>query len=239
MPRKPTARDRARLAEAMNDRRLELKLTWRTVAQRAGLTTETVLQVRRGAAGAKGALSQRRVEEDGLRWRPGSIDSILAGGDPTPLPDTEPDRAAEARTATLGVLAAIDADPSLLPEAKVHLRNQYGLLLRINQEARAAVASQLEGQFDEGLERTISAEAQRIRNIPGLTPDQVARLVEDMEDQERERAAAAAVGASLDPRDTVMGDELDVLDLDESDVEAAGDVDLGEQSVKQRRQVDR
>lgn len=29
------------------------------------------------------------------------------------------------------VLEAIDADPDLLPEAKTHLKNQYGLLLRI------------------------------------------------------------------------------------------------------------
>jgi hypothetical protein len=29
------------------------------------------------------------------------------------------------------VPSAIDADPDLLPEAKEHLRNQYGLLLRV------------------------------------------------------------------------------------------------------------
>lgn len=71
---------RERLAELMEERRLDLKLTWREVAVAAGITTETLRQVRFGTAQIQ-KLTQRGVE-DALAWQPGAIASFLAGGDP-------------------------------------------------------------------------------------------------------------------------------------------------------------
>lgn len=43
-------------------------------------------------------------------------------------------------TSSVDVIAAVDADPNLLPEAKKHLVNQYGLLLRIQGDAARAAS---------------------------------------------------------------------------------------------------
>lgn len=80
---------RERLAELMENRRLDLKLTWREVAEAAGITTETLRQVRYGTAQIQ-KLTQRRVE-GALAWQPGSIATYLAGGDPpSPVTDIVP-----------------------------------------------------------------------------------------------------------------------------------------------------
>lgn len=68
-----------RLNAAMEERRLELNLEWRDIAKHGGLAYETLRALRR--TGRASALSKRRIE-NGLLWAPGSIDSVLAGGDP-------------------------------------------------------------------------------------------------------------------------------------------------------------
>jgi transcriptional regulator with XRE-family HTH domain len=80
---------RLRLAQYMDDRRADLRLTWAEVARAAGINRETLRQIRSGTSDIR-ALTRRAVE-DALRWESGSIRTILAGGDPTPL-DAEPER---------------------------------------------------------------------------------------------------------------------------------------------------
>ncbi|MGW6739685.1 hypothetical protein ACWGDX_02875 [Streptomyces sp. NPDC055025] len=76
----------SRLDGAMNARRLELGLAWKDVANVAGISYETLRGVRRGStAGAE--LTLRRIER-ALKWAPGSIDAVVAGGEATPLGDT-------------------------------------------------------------------------------------------------------------------------------------------------------
>lgn len=75
-----------RLDLAMDARRLSLNLEWRDLAKEAGVSYETLRALRR--AGTAAALTKRRVE-DALHWAPGSIDAVLAGGDPMP---TEPEQ---------------------------------------------------------------------------------------------------------------------------------------------------
>jgi transcriptional regulator with XRE-family HTH domain len=72
---------RRRLDEAMDQRRLELGLEWREVAERAGITYETLRAARRG----KGNIPPRtrRAIERGLQWSPGSVAELLAGRSPT------------------------------------------------------------------------------------------------------------------------------------------------------------
>lgn len=72
----------------MDKRRVDLRLHWADVAERADVTTETLRQVRRGSQDIR-ALTRAAIEE-GLQWERGSIDAILAGGDPTPLSEPEP-----------------------------------------------------------------------------------------------------------------------------------------------------
>lgn len=74
---------RTRLAELMEERRLELNLTWREVAGAGGISYEVIRSIRNGTGDIR-RLTQRRIE-DGLRWRPGSVGQILAGGNPVPL----------------------------------------------------------------------------------------------------------------------------------------------------------
>ncbi|MGV2384200.1 MAG UNVERIFIED_CONTAM: helix-turn-helix transcriptional regulator [Thermobifida fusca] len=71
-----------RLAQAVEARRGELGLSLREVAERAGITGETLRAVRRGS-NEPSQLTKRGIER-ALRWAPGSVDAILAGGDPTP-----------------------------------------------------------------------------------------------------------------------------------------------------------
>ncbi|MGH3586234.1 MAG: hypothetical protein ACRDQ0_07900 [Pseudonocardia sp.] len=80
-----------RLDEEMNARRLELGkkgLNWREVAVAAGLSSETLRAVRQGLN--EPTEQTKRGIEQALHWERGSIDSILAGGKPTPLREQPP-----------------------------------------------------------------------------------------------------------------------------------------------------
>lgn len=72
-----------RLAQHLNDRRLELRLTWAEVADRAGISRDTMHNVRVGTSDIRD-LTERGIEV-ALQWEPGSIDRIFAGNDPIPL----------------------------------------------------------------------------------------------------------------------------------------------------------
>lgn len=69
------------LADLMDERRLSLGLTWKDVANRSGLTTETLRQVRAQGSTEIRGLTKRGIET-ALEWAPGSVDSVLGGGDP-------------------------------------------------------------------------------------------------------------------------------------------------------------
>lgn len=56
-------------------------MSWIQLAERAGISDVSLRNFRKGR-GTPNALSKRRLES-GLRWEPGSVDAILAGGDPT------------------------------------------------------------------------------------------------------------------------------------------------------------
>lgn len=73
------------LDEWMNERRLELDLKWNEVQLRAGgMNRQTLSNIRKSGRGSD--LNIRRVER-AMRWRPGSIASIEAGGAPTKVED--------------------------------------------------------------------------------------------------------------------------------------------------------
>lgn len=77
-----TREDRQRLAEYMEERCLDLGLTWRDVARRSGLSYESIRALRAGPGRIR-RLSARKIDR-AFEWRPGSVESILNGGEPTP-----------------------------------------------------------------------------------------------------------------------------------------------------------
>ena len=79
---------RARLAEKMEERRLELRLTWREVAEAGGISYEVIRNLRNGRGTGIAALTEGGIET-GLRWEPGSVQLALEGGEPVPLDDED------------------------------------------------------------------------------------------------------------------------------------------------------
>lgn len=74
------------LDQAMEDRRLELGMTWKQVSTLSGVTVETLSALRKGRTNPHNAspLTRRGIER-ALRWATGGYDNALAGRKPTPL----------------------------------------------------------------------------------------------------------------------------------------------------------
>lgn len=68
---------RARLMDLMEERRLELGLTWREVVDRAGMSYEAIRNFRTGTGGMR-ELTRRKLSE-ALGWDRGMIGRVLAG----------------------------------------------------------------------------------------------------------------------------------------------------------------
>lgn len=66
----------------MNERRLELGLTWRQVAAAAQVSYEALRAIRRGGY-RPAELTARRLDE-AFQWESGSTIAALDGGDPVP-----------------------------------------------------------------------------------------------------------------------------------------------------------
>ncbi|MDX3033010.1 helix-turn-helix domain-containing protein [Streptomyces scabiei] len=69
-----------RLDLAMNERRLKLRMSWREVAQAAGISYEALRAIRKGNYRPT-ELTARALDE-ALQWMPGSVHAVLDGGEP-------------------------------------------------------------------------------------------------------------------------------------------------------------
>lgn len=69
-----------RLSQAMNDRRLDLRMRWTEIAAAAKISAEALRAIRRGSY-RPSELTARRLDEV-LGWTPGSVERILSGGRP-------------------------------------------------------------------------------------------------------------------------------------------------------------
>lgn len=78
----PISPERERLTAAIGTRAVELRLKLNKVAVRAGMSTANFLRIRTGEV----ALTPLAIAalEQALEWESGSIQDILAGGQPTP-----------------------------------------------------------------------------------------------------------------------------------------------------------
>jgi transcriptional regulator with XRE-family HTH domain len=81
MTTQPDRTRNRRLAERLNQRRIVLRLQWQEVADRAGISAAHLRNFRNGQ-GTLGDLAKASLE-DALRWKRGSIDAVLQGGEPT------------------------------------------------------------------------------------------------------------------------------------------------------------
>lgn len=70
----------------MDDRRGELGLTWDEVAKSSGVSTETLYRV---GDGRPMRTTTKKGIERALRWESGSIEAILDGDGPTPIPEID------------------------------------------------------------------------------------------------------------------------------------------------------
>ena len=73
---------RDRLADEMNRRRVQLRLRWREVAERAGVDASTLRRVRADQLALTDFVSEGI--ELALEWERDSVKAILDGGEPTP-----------------------------------------------------------------------------------------------------------------------------------------------------------
>lgn len=78
---------KSRLSKAMEQRRIELRMAWQDVAKAAGLSVAGVGAIRRGERDPL-PLTRGKLE-DALQWQAGSIEAVLAGGEPTPIRDDD------------------------------------------------------------------------------------------------------------------------------------------------------
>lgn len=105
---------RQRLARLVQERRREIGLSVRAAAQASGVARNTWIGVEDAAR--KTADSNYAGVERALQWEPGSVDAILAGGEPRPKPLVAPSLADTAATAGPGEQAMIRIMRSNLPE---------------------------------------------------------------------------------------------------------------------------
>lgn len=83
------------LDEALNARRLALRLRWRDVSNAAGVSYETLRGIRRGDY--KPTELTARGLDDALRWAPGSTLAVLNGGAPVTLEEQAGEERSSAR----------------------------------------------------------------------------------------------------------------------------------------------
>ena len=143
MPARPA--ERQRLADLMEQRRLELGLRWREVAEAGNISYEVIRAIRNGSGEIR-PLSRHGIET-GLRWEAGSVAAVLGGGDPVPLPELDlsgGDDAANAPYVTeiltvayaaLRSLATTPLPPLSDPDVRASLHQIPGALIFDEREA--------------------------------------------------------------------------------------------------------
>ena len=75
-----------RLDQALNRRRLDLRMDWNDVAEQIGISPESLRAIRKGRNGPRPITA--RALDDWLGWEPGSTERLFEGGEPTPRAET-------------------------------------------------------------------------------------------------------------------------------------------------------
>lgn len=73
----------------MDERRGELGLTWKQVAEHTGVSDQHIYRIAGGTTNRMRTNTKKALER-ALRWASGSIDRIAGGGEPVPLAEPPP-----------------------------------------------------------------------------------------------------------------------------------------------------
>ena len=102
-----------RLDRVMNQRRVELRMSWRDVAQAAGISEAALRTIRRGRH-APTDLTTAHIE-DALRWPAGTLRSVLGGGSaPTGKEPVDAEEIREALQAAMEIEDPVEMRAALL-----------------------------------------------------------------------------------------------------------------------------
>ena len=81
-----------RLEAALEQRRVELRMSWRDLTRAADMSYEGLRAIRKGER-RPNSVTKARLES-ALEWQQGSVDAVLAGGQPEPVDASQPKQAA-------------------------------------------------------------------------------------------------------------------------------------------------
>ncbi|TMS00110.1 hypothetical protein [Nonomuraea basaltis] len=175
-----------RLAELMNQRRVALRLQWNDVAEQAGISTAHLRKFRSGEAGVSD-LVRARLEE-ALQWASGSIESVLAGGDPTEMTSvTAPGGAGVIRvTAGAGEVQAADGLEAALRELSRRLSPERvrAILEEVAPASQRSDTPAVERRYEDPQE-------QHLWETPGLDEVERRYLIHQLESLRRLEEAKA------------------------------------------------
>lgn len=117
-----------RLDTVLNQRRVELGLTWRDLSKSARISYEALRAFRRGEYRPT-ELTARRLDE-ALHWEPGSVEALLDGGSPTPVQESRPpgDEADPHAAAIAAILQTLppEAQADVLRQVQEQIRQPGG-----------------------------------------------------------------------------------------------------------------
>lgn len=213
-----------RLDEAMNQRRLELRLKWRDLANAAGITYEALRAIRRGES--RPTEFTARALDEVLRWAPGSVYAILNGGEPTPLEAA----AEQGRTSKPPAPSGFSPSEALRRVVRSSAKD-LGVTPEGFDEAVRLARQDLEEARPVETTRTDLSDLVRVRRAElGLSLETVAAATVDSDSGERlveadwlDRLERAALDPSGYPEYPQLDALVDALNLDPAQVqEAAG-----------------
>lgn len=149
------------LDQAMEQRRIELNMSWKEVAAAAGVSVETITALRKGRTNARNAnpLTKRGIER-GFQWEAGGFDDALDGIAPRPL-GSQPGNTSSSAPLVAGAYPREQAQriigaalEGLPPEEQLKLLQQMSENLTAQQEQQHGKDGQLP---DPGNQRTKDA----------------------------------------------------------------------------------
>lgn len=114
-----------RLDQAMNERRLKLRMNWRQLADAAGISYTAIRAIRKGEYRPTELTAQDL--DRALQWVPGSVYAILGGGDPAPveagsIDEQQTEAHTESRTAGEAEAPETEAAPTASQELELAAR---------------------------------------------------------------------------------------------------------------------
>lgn len=175
-----TAAPLVRLAQYLERRIAELALEYAEVCRRAGISDETLIKIRKGMK-ARGSTYHKL--ERALDWAQGSIATILAGGEPTPIqPESASREAAAPSPEPSGDLSPSEALRRVIRSSARELGVTRGDLQEALQLAWQDLEDLPASGLDGGNARTdLSDLVREGRRAAGLTLTEVAARAVDPE----------------------------------------------------------